>query len=185
MEKPSEPVVRLRVCCRRVRIAHLSTPSVVIGGSAGPTNIYSTKGMRICGYRRIERPTTHRRPIPRLLDIKTAPSTPLDQLPQVRFREDAIRWAGYLGNTGQLLAIRVGGQVVAIDPTTGVVTRRLFTLRGATSPVADVSGRHIAVRGADGLYRWAEGDTTAHKISDDITAAVWVPQSQADRRLPP
>jgi hypothetical protein len=71
--------------------------------------------MRICGYRRIERPTTHRRPIPRLLDINIAPSTPLDQLPQVRFREDAIRWAGYLGNTGQMLGFRTAQEVVTLD----------------------------------------------------------------------
>jgi hypothetical protein len=100
-----------------------------------------------------------------------------------------MSWSGYLGETGQMLAVSDIGdrpgeslsgsgkplRVVAIDPDTGKVVRTLFELDLANQPVADRSGTHILVKSANALYRWSEGNDEAIKVADNILAAQWVP----------
>jgi hypothetical protein len=127
---------------------------------------------------------------PRVLDTKASQSILLDQLPPVLIKgADGMSGVGYLGHTGQMLAVSDIGdrpgqsltaehkplRVVAIDPTTGNTTRVLFALAGASQPIADASGTHIVIQGADGLYRWSRGDRQPTKIADHVLAATWLP----------
>jgi hypothetical protein len=126
---------------------------------------------------------------PRVLDTNAPESTRLDQLPAVTLpdgRPGGARWAGYRGNTGEMLGLTgANSQVLATDPKPGAGIHLLFTLPGATTPAADQSGDHIVLTAREGLYIWSQGDASAHKIADGITGAVWVPKRQPDTRLRP
>src|ERR1700730_446690 len=126
---------------------------------------------------------------PRVLDINAPESTLLDQLPAVHLPDGQpgqARWAGYLGNTGDMLGITGrNSQVVATDARTGIGTHFLFTLPGATAPAADISGNHLVVTGTDGLYTWNTGDSQPHKIAEHVLAAAWVPVKSTIYRSPP
>jgi WD40-like Beta Propeller Repeat len=127
---------------------------------------------------------------PRVLDTSASQSILLDRLRPVLIKgADGMSWAGYLGTTGQMLAVSNIGdrpgqsltaehkplRVVAIDPTTGNTTRVLFTLAGASQPIADATGTHIVIQGAEGVYRWSRGDRQPTKIADHVLAATWLP----------
>jgi WD40 repeat protein len=120
---------------------------------------------------------------PRVLDIDSAQTTLLDSLPTIN---TAAAWSGYLGATGNMLGVASPGQdahVVALDPTTGVVSRALFAMPQAHDPVADPTGQHIVVLQGDDsdgtLYRWSDGDSdeepTRISMNTGVIAAVWVP----------
>jgi Tol biopolymer transport system component len=136
---------------------------------------------------------------PRVLDTQV-PGASLAGAPYPQ--SDATGWYGYLGDTGEFLGLYQPGpdqqhspEVVALDPSTGAIRRRLVTLDGLTGVDAltsDPTGRHLLVvatrPGASpsqsqnlGLYQWNEGERHVTLVATGILAATWIPTSHHTR----
>jgi hypothetical protein len=136
---------------------------------------------------------------PRVLNTAT-PGASLAGTPYPQ--SDATGWYGYLGDTGEFLGLfqpspdqQHPPEVVALDPITGAIRRRLVTLDGLTGVDAltsDPTGRHLLIvatrPGASpsqpenlGLYRWNQGDRHVTLITSGVSAANWIPTTSAPR----
>ena len=132
----------------------------------------------------------------RVLDTKRrgalsdAPVTPL---------ASDLSWAGYLGATGQFLVVQKPAgsdqqaSIVAVDPTTGRVTRKLLRFEKQLSDgntkdqinegvAADGTGKTLLITAArharetgNTLYRWSDRDRRVRPIGRSAAAAVWAP----------
>jgi hypothetical protein len=129
-------------------------------------------------------------------------STSLALATQIPIHRSELTWNGYWGedkngsNVGLgILHPKTGAQeVVTVNPSTGRVIDRLFSLRGvisslfSSSVIGDGTGSNVLVAGviplvggspttsgAVHLYRWRVGDGAPTKLAQQILVASWGP----------